>query len=191
MHIELKEKQLKILDVAIELFKEKGFVGTSMRDIAARLDIKAASLYAHIRSKDELLEWISFSTAEKFFAGLNQVKDANVPAQEKLDLFIEKHLQTVLENPDVTNIYSNEWKHLDASLDRFVLLRKQYQQEVESLLEAIFTELERPLESSKFTSRFLLHTLNNSYYWIKSGSEPTSKVISQIKEKVLFGLIGK
>ena len=189
--MELKDKQLKILEVAIELFKEKGFVGTSMRDIAARLDIRAASLYAHIRSKDELLEWISFSTAEKFFKGLHEVQAAEVSAAEKLDLFIVKHLETVLENPDVTNIYSNEWKHLDASLDRFVLLRKKYQQDVELLLEQIFNDLGRPLESSKFTVRFMLHTLNNSYYWIKSGAEPTSSVIAQIKDKVLYGLIGK
>lgn len=81
-----------------------------MRDLAASLNIKAASLYAHIRSKDELLEWICFSIAGRFFEGLNEVKNADLPAKERLNLFIEKHLSIVLENPDVTHIYSNEWK---------------------------------------------------------------------------------
>ena len=185
--MELKEKQKKILDVAIELFKEKGFVGTSMRDLANKLDIKAASLYAHIRSKDELLEWISFGAAEDFFKGLHQVQESDLPAEEKLNLFIEKHLHVVLKNPDVTNIYSNEWKHLDTSLDRFIALRKQYQRDVEKLLEQIFEDLNKPIESTKFTARFLLHTLNNSYYWLKPGAEPTESVISEIKQKVLYG----
>ncbi|NWJ53432.1 MAG: helix-turn-helix transcriptional regulator, partial [Bacteroidetes bacterium] len=50
--MELKEKQRKILDVAVELFKEKGYMGSSVRDLATKLNIKAASLYAHIRSKE-------------------------------------------------------------------------------------------------------------------------------------------
>jgi AcrR family transcriptional regulator len=93
-----------------------------MRDLAASLNIKAASLYAHIRSKDELLEWICFSIAGRFFEGLNEVKNAKLPAKERLNLFIEKHISIVLENPDVTHIYSNEWKHLEERLSEFVEL---------------------------------------------------------------------
>ena len=63
--MELKEKQKKILDVAVELFKEKGYMGSSVRDLATRLNIKAASLYAHIRSKEEILEWICFGIAQE------------------------------------------------------------------------------------------------------------------------------
>lgn len=189
--MKLKQKQEKILEAAIELFKERGFVGASMRDLAARLDIKAASLYAHIHSKDELLEWICFSVAEKFFDGLKEVMEAQISVEEKLDLFIEKHLSIVLENPDVTNIYSNEWKHLDTSLDRFILLRKEYQKKVETLMDEFFTALGKPLDSSRFTSRFLLHTLNNSYYWYKLGEKGTKEMIEEIKDKVLYGLVGR
>lgn len=44
----------RILDVAEALFAEKGFAGTSMRDIAARADLTAASLYNHFAGKDAL-----------------------------------------------------------------------------------------------------------------------------------------
>ena len=189
--MKLKEKQKKILEVSIELFKEKGFVGASMRDLAAKLDMKAASLYAHIRSKDELLEWICFDIAESFFEEFNQVQSSTLPAQDKLNLFIEKHLIVVLRNPDITNIYYHEWKHLDASLDRFILLRKKYQDEVEVFLDKIFLELNQPLVSPKISTRFLLHTLNNSYYWYKAGELPVDQMIEEIRDRVLFGLIGK
>ena len=138
-----------------------------MRDLAARLNIKAASLYAHIRSKDELLEWICFSIAGRFFEGLNEVKNAKLPAKERLNLFIEKHISTVLENPDVTHIYSNEWKHLEERLSEFVELRKQYQREVEQLILEIYQEENWELKSPTFTAKFILHTLNNSYFWFK------------------------
>ena len=45
--MQLKKKQIEILEVAIELLKEKGYVGASMRDLAASLNIKAASLYTY------------------------------------------------------------------------------------------------------------------------------------------------
>jgi AcrR family transcriptional regulator len=82
--MELKEKQRKILDVAVELFKEKGYMGSSVRDLATKLNIKAASLYAHIRSKEEILEWICFGIAQEFFDELQEVKNTDISPKEKL-----------------------------------------------------------------------------------------------------------
>src|ERR1700758_5131163 len=45
----------RILDVALELFTEKGFDGTSLREIAERLDVTKAALYYHFESKDDIL----------------------------------------------------------------------------------------------------------------------------------------
>lgn len=44
----------RILDVAEALFAERGFAGTSMRDIAAAADLTAASLYNHFEGKQAL-----------------------------------------------------------------------------------------------------------------------------------------
>lgn len=188
--IELKEKQIKILEVAVELFKEKGYVGSSMRDLATKLNIKAASLYAHIRSKEEILEWICFGVAHDFFKKLKEVKNTEVSAHEKLNLFIDNHLSIVLKNRDVTHIYSNEWKHLEERLPEFVSLRKNYQQEVEQLISDIYRAENWELKSPAFTTRFILHTLNNSYFWFKRNTESTSEITDEIRDKILYGLLG-
>ncbi|WP_225875534.1 MULTISPECIES: TetR/AcrR family transcriptional regulator [Chryseobacterium] len=189
--MELKEKQRKILDVAVELFKEKGYMGSSVRDLATKLNIKAASLYAHIRSKEEILEWICFGIANDFFTELQIVKSTNVNPQEKLNLLIDKHLSIVLRNRDVTHIYSNEWKHLEERLPEFVELRKKYQQEVEELISEIYKAENWELKSPTFTTRFILHTLNNSYFWFKRNVDSTVDITDEIRDKILFGLIGK
>jgi len=188
--MELKEKQIKILEVAVELFKEKGYMGSSVRDLATKLNIKAASLYAHIRSKEEILEWICFGVANDFFEELQEVKSTKISAQEKLNLFIEKHLAVVLKNRDVTHIYSNEWKHLEERLPEFIELRKNYQQEVEELISEIYKAQNWELKSPVFTTRFILHTLNNSYFWFKRNTESTSEITDEIRDKILFGLLG-
>lgn len=188
--MELKEKQRRILNVAVELFKEKGYMGSSVRDLATKLNIKAASLYAHIRSKEEILEWICFGIAQEFFDELQEVKNTNIPPKEKLNLFLDKHLSVVLENRDVTHIYSNEWRHLEERLPEFVELRRSYQQEVEELISEIYQAENWELKSPSFTTRFILHTLNNSYFWFKRNSDSTDAIIDEIREKILFGLLG-
>ena len=45
----------RILDVALDLFTEKGFDGTSLREIAERLSVTKAALYYHFASKDDIL----------------------------------------------------------------------------------------------------------------------------------------
>lgn len=188
--MELKEKQKKILEVAVELFKEKGYMGSSVRDLATKLNIKAASLYAHIRSKEEILEWICFGIAHEFFAQLQEIKSKDLAPKEKLNVFIDQHLSVVLENRDVTHIYSNEWKHLDGRLPEFIEMRKNYQLEVEQLLLEIYKAENWELKSPTFTTRFILHTLNNSYFWFKRNTESTVDIKDEIRDKILYGLLG-
>ncbi len=45
----------RILDVALDLFIEKGFDGTSLREIAEKLGFTKAALYYHYASKDDIL----------------------------------------------------------------------------------------------------------------------------------------
>ncbi len=45
----------RILDVALDLFTEQGFDGTSLREIAERLGVTKAALYYHFASKDDIL----------------------------------------------------------------------------------------------------------------------------------------
>jgi AcrR family transcriptional regulator len=190
LQMELKEKQRRILDVAVELFKEKGYMGSSVRDLATKLNIKAASLYAHIRSKEEILEWVCFGVAQEFFDELQEVKNTDVAPREKLNLFLDKHLSVVLKNRDVTHIYSIEWRHLEERLPEFIELRKSYQQEVEELISEIYKAENWELKSPSFTTRFILHTLNNSYFWFKRSNDSTDEITDEIRDKILYGLLG-
>ena len=45
----------RILDIAVDLFIEQGYAGTSVRDISERLGMTKGSLYYHFASKEEVL----------------------------------------------------------------------------------------------------------------------------------------
>jgi AcrR family transcriptional regulator len=51
-----RETRQRILDIALALFTEQGFAGTSVADIAGRLGTSKAALYYHFRSKAEIAE---------------------------------------------------------------------------------------------------------------------------------------
>lgn len=59
----------RILDAATVLFSEKGYHGTSMREVAAAVGIRAASLYNHYPGKEDLLVRIASGVMEELLAG--------------------------------------------------------------------------------------------------------------------------
>ena len=57
-----------ILNIAGDLFSQRGYHGTTMRELARSLDLRGASLYSHIASKEEMLWEIVRQAAGEFLA---------------------------------------------------------------------------------------------------------------------------
>src|SRR5262245_6526917 len=57
-----------IVDAALTLFAEQGYLGTSMKDIAAALGLRAPSLYNHVDSKQDLLREIMYRSANELLS---------------------------------------------------------------------------------------------------------------------------
>lgn len=81
----LTPRQQEILNVALELFYKRGFADTSMRDIAEVMNVKAASLYAHIKSKEEIMEWISNDVSNRFMQRNDDLKNLAYLLLKKLE----------------------------------------------------------------------------------------------------------
>ncbi|WP_241255510.1 TetR/AcrR family transcriptional regulator [Candidatus Protofrankia californiensis] len=61
----------RILAVAVQLFNERGYAGTSIRDIAERLGMTKAALYYHFASKDMILD----AAVQPFVEAFGHVRD--------------------------------------------------------------------------------------------------------------------
>src|SRR5215216_1733089 len=63
-----------IEDVASDLFRERGYAATSIRDIARALSVQGASLYAHVTSKEDVLWAIVDRAASRFEAAADRAE---------------------------------------------------------------------------------------------------------------------
>ena len=63
----------RILETALALFAQSGYLGTSMHDIAKELGITKGALYKHYASKQEILDSIVKSTAAQYEADTDKI----------------------------------------------------------------------------------------------------------------------
>lgn len=85
--------KLKILAVALQLFSQNGYLGTSMNDIAMQLGITKPALYKHYTSKHEILECIAERMNEMDF---ERVKEYEMPETQP-DGFADAYVKTPVE----------------------------------------------------------------------------------------------
>jgi AcrR family transcriptional regulator len=91
------DTRTRILDVALELFSEHGFEGTTLQQIADRLGFTKAALYYHFRSKDDLLHALVTPAG----AELDQLLDSyegSPDAPGRRRRFIEDYLDFLLRH---------------------------------------------------------------------------------------------
>ena len=129
-------KRDRILAEAVKLFYERGFSGTTLDDIAAKLGVTKPFIYTHFRSKVELLEAICRPTIEM---SLNAIAEAaRQPGSASSRLFdgIVNFSKVVLQRQANIAVYFREEKHLSAAgLAEINALRKQFDRVLSDLLE--------------------------------------------------------
>ena len=98
----------RILDRAACLFREKGFQGASVRDIAGSVGMLPGSLYCHFDSKEDLLVAVYAEGVQRLSRALEQaLEDAAAreeDAWQRLEAACVAHLQALLDGGDYAQV---------------------------------------------------------------------------------------
>lgn len=130
-------KKEQILKTAAAMFREKGYASSSMRDLAEKIGIEAASLYNHIQSKAQILEEIITSVSENCISQLDKLDESNSTCLEKVESIIRFHTQMMLHHFEEYSVMVNEWIHLEKEkLEQFVTQRRLYVKRMENIVDA-------------------------------------------------------
>lgn len=185
-------RQAEILAQAARLFREKGYLATSIRDIGEAVGVTSAALYYHFKNKDELLR-------EVVCRGVQVVHEAVREAVEKEDEFFEKvrvgmrvHLLTSLEYQDFSAVILQEMRYLGPE-DLAVAIAKR--DAYESFWAELAEEAQKRGVLRKDIDAHLLRllglgALNWILTWFKPGGRYTAEQIADTQlEFFAYGVV--
>jgi len=89
----------EIILAAADALRENGYEATTMKDIAARVNLTAASLYHHFRNKDFLLLAVLERGLQQAIDEIEPIMEQDMPSAEKLRQMIYTHIFGVTDNP--------------------------------------------------------------------------------------------
>ncbi|WP_092099480.1 TetR/AcrR family transcriptional regulator [Pontibacter chinhatensis] len=180
----------QIEKTATALFKSKGYAATSMRDLANALGIEAASIYSHIRSKEEILQRVCFKMADEFFDALDAAESMESTATVRLQRAIAAHVQVLTQNTEASAVFLHEWRHLSEPLhSNFLALRDKYEARFREIIHEGIQRGEFTVPDEKFAVLTILSALNWIHTWYKpEGKMTPTEIAENLSEMLLNGL---
>jgi AcrR family transcriptional regulator len=165
-----------ILKKAAQMFREKGFAATSMRDLAETVGIEAASLYNHIRSKNEMLESICFDVANRFTIFMDELESGNQGTIKKIETLLRFHIKQMIETFEEVIVCDREWKHLDEPyLSNFHNQRRSYRKRFAAIIEEGISKNEVKKIDAPTAVLIMLHSVNGIESWHRSTAKISAK----------------
>jgi AcrR family transcriptional regulator len=164
----------QIIEIATDLFKSKGFSGTSMRDLANTVGLEVSSLYSHLNSKEEILQLICFAMANKFLQNIDTtLAMENCSNEEILSLTIQGHASIITEDINATSVFWHEWKYMQEPwLSDFSKMQIEYESKFRSILENGVADGEFCINDISFTTMAILSSLNGLQKWRTYSQSP-------------------
>lgn len=104
----------RLLRLAAALFRQKGYAASTTRELASLLGIQKASLYHHIRGKEDLLFGVSVRSLEHITEAVTVARDTAAP-DKRLNMMITAHLVTALEDQEMHTTMLIELRSLSRS----------------------------------------------------------------------------
>ena len=135
--MEYSDKQVQIMETAEILFAEKGFNGTSVRDIAEKAHVNLAMISYYFGSKDKLLESLFDYRGEHVKLKLeSMVEDKTLSSFEKLDLLIEHYIEKIMNQQCFSRIMLREQvvNHTGITAELITQMKKRNQQIISKLI---------------------------------------------------------
>jgi AcrR family transcriptional regulator len=97
---------------AAAVFAEKGFHGSSTRDIAEHLGIKQGSLYYYFGSKEEALGEVCLFGIQDYVQRMGSIVNSDQPFEAKLIATVTSHLTSYREKNEALKVYNDERLYL-------------------------------------------------------------------------------
>src|SRR5690606_7480476 len=181
-------KKELILKTAATMFRERGFAASSMRDLAEKIGIEAASLYNHIQSKAQILEEIITGVAELCKNHLINIDKNNSTSLQKIESLIRFHTNMMIHHFEEYSVMVSEWMHLEKDkLNLFAQARREYVKRMEAIVQEGIDKGELKPIMPYVVVLNILSAVRGLEFWHRSAKSHSAK---EIEENMVAHLIG-
>src|SRR3954469_23132223 len=119
---EAPSRRDELLGIAADLFAERGFKNTTVRDIADAAGILSGSLYHHFDSKELMVDELLSTFQTRLFATYDEIVGSDLGARAKVDAVVRASFDAIHDHHDEVAIFQNDAAYL-REFDRFSYLR--------------------------------------------------------------------
>jgi len=167
-------RKQRIIDTAASLFHRKGYVSTTLDDVAKELGISKAALYHYVGGKDELLSIIYTQAFENVFKDTYEISGMDLPPDEKLRLIIRNHINNIIiKDLSMFSVFFSEESQLpEIDFKKIREEKKKYTRIVEEIIEAGIARGMFKKTDPNLQAYAILGMCNWIYKWYKPEKTP-------------------
>jgi AcrR family transcriptional regulator len=175
-----------LLAVAVKLFNERGYDGTSMEDLSRKLGITKSAIYHHVRSKEDLLRLAVDRALDGLFDVAAEAQAAPGRAIDRLELLVRGSVEVLTDRlPFVTLLLRVRG---NTKVERAALTRRR---EFDGIVTELVKQAEaegdvRPDVDPAVTSRLLFGLVNSLIEWYRPRRGSTSTELADAVCKIAF-----
>lgn len=181
----------EIVDAAARVFAERGYHGTSTRDIADALGLRQASVYYYFPSKEAALESVCEHGVQGFVEIAETIVASHASPREKLDRLIAAHLAPIETRRDYVRVFINERRYLPLpSRRRIGKVSRRLEQLFQRVIERGIRDAEfRAGVDARVATLAILGMLNAVINWRSEELERgTAELAADFSRIVIAGL---
>ncbi len=174
-----RNRRDEVVPAAVKIFHEKGYLASSVQDVADSVGVLKGSLHHYIDSKEDLLARLFEDSAGHFMEMLDEASGLDAAPTERLRVFGHACSLWYLQNIERVTIYATEWKHLTGKRRKLVVgIREDYEQRLANLIE----EVKRAGEASpdldvNYATYYIFGALNGLPAWYRrKGPAPAEQI---------------
>jgi AcrR family transcriptional regulator len=162
-------RQAKITQAATEIFWQKGYRATSIRDVAREVGVPAGSIYYYIESKEDLLWHIIEGVREEWVEVLRKASEFNAEPLERIHAFIKLYVEWCVTNMKEVTVFFGEWQHLAGERLNTVIRRRHLdEQVVRDMITAAQDAMTVPRSLDvQYAARYVLAAVNTVPCWYR------------------------
>jgi len=168
-----------LLDAAAGLICQRGYHGTSMRDIGRATDMQPGSIYYHFASKDELLVAVYTEGVQRIAERVDAAVARATDPIKRLEAACVAHLEMLLTDSDYAQVVVRVLpEDAPAVSARLTALRDDYEERFRRLIDA----LGLPKSRRRYTRLTLLGGLNGAQAWYRPGGDSPARIARRVLE---------